>query len=386
MKKSVFRAIANLPKRAAAAALVALALAFPVATFAASTVTIEGSLGVANVTAGDTNYAHSVNASYDQVVKLQVYYHNRENPGSGLVAQNLRVKIAMPTGAGQTQTATATISADNSNTVTGSATVNLDRADATLDYVPGSAVWRHNVGTNDNVKIVDTQLSDAIVTSGQGLVLEDEKPCFNFAATVTVLARVHVTGVKVVKEVEGVNQSNAWTNSNTANPGDTLKYRITYQNTGNTQEKNVVIRDNLPPKMQLVPNTTVVYTSTTPNGSADKSNNITNGGLDIGSYEPGATAYVVFEVKVPDVSQLDCGANVFRNVGVVKPQGMQEFYNIAVTTVNKTCTTTPPPSTPEKPTALPSTGAGSVVGLFAGVSLAGAFAHRWFMGRRLSRQ
>lgn len=385
MKKSVFRAIANLPKRAAAAALIALALAFPAASFAATTVSIEGSLGVANVTAGDTNYAHSVNASYDQVVKLQVYYHNRENPDSGKIAQNLRVKIAMPTTAGKTQVAKATINADNSNTVTDSVTVNLNRSDATLDYIPGSAVWRHNVGTNDNVKIVDTQVSDAIVTSGQGLVLEDEKPCYNFAATVTVLARVHVPGVTITKQVEKLGENNKWSTKNTANPGDTLKYLITYKNTGNTVQNQVIIRDNLPPKMTLVPGTTYLADASHPDG-VKVADTLTQGGINAGNFGAGATAYVTFQVKIAAADQLACGQTEFTNVGVVRPQGMNEFYNTAITDVNKVCENTPPPTTPQKPTKLVNTGAGSVAGLFAGVTIAGAFAHRWFLGRRLSRQ
>lgn len=476
----------NLPKRIAAGAIVALAFAFPLAVSAADMVQIEGAVGVANVTAGDTSYKSSVNATYDQVIKVEVYYHNRENPDSGKIAQNLRVKIDMPTAAGQTQNIKGTISADNSNTVTDTATVNLDRPDAYLQYIPGSAIWRHNTGTNANIQMVNTNISDAVVTGGQGLVLENEKPCYNFAATVTVLARVMVPGVKVVKQVEKLGQSNAWTNQNTANPGDTLKYMITYQNTGNTTQKNVVIRDNLPPKMQLVPNTTVVYTSTTPNGSADTSNNVTGGGIDIGSYLPGAGAYIVFEVKVPDATQLACGQTEFRNVGVARPEGMNEYYNTAITDVSKTCVTpntptytcdafhvtpgdnrtvkvdtfktsqtngatfnnvviswgdnttplttntavgqthqyskdgtytlnavahftvnnkdvtasgvnctqtvtfttpgTTPPPTTTPPSQLVNTGPGQVVGLFAAATIAGAFAHRLFLSRRLARQ
>ena len=464
----------SLSKRLAAAGIVALAVALPVAVSAAATVQIEGAIGVANVTNGDTNYQSSVNATYDQVVKVEVYYHNTENPDSGKVAQNLRVKIDMPTAAGKTQTIKGTISADNSNTVTDTATVNLDRPDAYLQYIPGSAVWRHNTGTNTNVQMTDTNISDAVVTGGQGLVLENEQPCYNYAATVTVLARVMVPGVKVIKQVEKLGQSNAWTTQNTANPGDTLKYMITYQNTGNTTQNNVVIRDNLPPQMQLVPNTTVVYTTATPNGSADTSNNITGGGIDIGSYLPGAGAYVVFEVKVPDAGALACGQTEFTNVGVAHPENMNEYYNTAITDVNKTCAQTPiftcdafhvtteanrtvkvdtfkttqsngatfkdavidwgDSTTPlttnnaigqthqygqdgtfkltatahftvngkdvtadgaactqtvnfttTPPTTLVNTGPGQVAGLFAVATVAGAFAHRLFLGRRLAR-
>ena len=333
----------NLPKRLIAGALIALGIALPTATLAASTVTIEGSMGVANVTNGDTQYAHSVNAAYNQVVKLQVYYHNKELPDSGKIAQNLRVKINIPSTAGSTQTQTATISADNSNTVTDATTVNLNRSDAYLQYIPGSAVWRHNTGTNTNIQTVDTTISDSVVTSGTGLVLENEKPCYNFSATVTVLARVMVPGTHVVKQVEKANESGKWAVSNTASPADTLKYMITYTNTGNSTAKGVIVADNLPPNMTYVPNTTVITNSNYP-ALKDTSNAVTTGGIIIGDYAPGAVAYVVFQVKVPDASKLACGVTRFTNVGIAHPTGTPEYYNTATTDVTKTCT--PPPVTP----------------------------------------
>jgi uncharacterized repeat protein (TIGR01451 family) len=143
-----------------------------------------------------------------------------------------------------------------------------------------------------------------------------------------------VPGVKVVKEVEKANESNKWAKSNTANPGDTLKYKITYQNIGNTTQNNVVISDNLPPNMTLVPNTTHVYN---PNDALDSTNHITSGGLDLGSYTPGAGLVVTFEAKLPAADKLACGETAFRNVGVAQPKGMQQYFDTATTTVNKVC-------------------------------------------------
>ena len=475
----ISRLFNSLPKRMTATAIVLLAAAFPAASLAAQTVKLESSLGVANVTAGDTTYKQAINASYDQVVKLQVYYHNQENPDSGKIAQNLRVKITIPTTPSKAQTVSSTVSADNANTVNSSATINLDGSDAYLQYIPGSAVWKHNVGTNDNVTWQEDKISDNVVLGGQGLVLENEKPCFNYAATVTVLARVMVPGVKVVKQVEKANETNAWKQNNTANPGDTLKYLITYQNTGNTVQKQVIIRDNLPPHMTLVPGTTYLATATNPNG-VKVGDTVTQGGINAGNFGAGANAFVTFQVKIDDADKLAEGENIFRNVGVAHPEGMQEYYNIAVTTVTKTspaaprytcdlldvtqgpnrtvtisdfkytatngatfknaviswgdsaaslttdapkgkthqyaqdgtytisavahftangkdvtatgnCTkqvsfsTPAAPTTPATPTELPNTGAGDVLGLFAGVTAAGAFAHR-FVSRRLAQR
>lgn len=333
MKKLFSRMFNSLPKRLAAGALIALAFALPVAVTADQMVAITATTGVANVTAGDTTYNSSINATYDQVIKVQVLYNNTELLDSGLIAQNLKVAINIPTTPGAVQNITTTTSAGNSNSVSGNATVNLGRTDAYLQYIPGSAVWAHAVSPNSTTVTTQT-VSDAVVSTN-GLVLENENPCQ--AGGVTVLARVMVPGVRIVKQSEVLGQSNAWSANNTANPGDTLKYMITYQNIGNTPQNSVVIRDSLPPKMVLVPNSTILTNSTNPTGVLYNSDNITNGGIVIGNYAPGAGAFIVFEVKVPDVSALACNANVFNNVGVAQPSGLSAYFATANTTVNKPC-------------------------------------------------
>ena len=330
----------SLPKRIAAAATLAIAILFPVASMAATTVHLEGALGVANVTAGETTYTGSTNATYDQVVKYQVYYHNTELPDSGKVAQNLHVKIALPTAAGSTQVATATISADNANTVTSSATVNLNRSDAYLQFIPGSAVWRHNTGTNQTPAWTETKVSDSVVNGG--LTLENEQPCYNYAATVTVLARVMVPGVSINKYVR-IKGTTTWTTTVAAKPGDTVQYEIAYKNTGNSTQNNVEFRDQLPTGITYVAGTALLKNTNFPNGTSISDAIVANGVI-VGTYLPGGAGYVMFDAKVPDVTALTCGTNSFRNIAYAQPSGMNYYYNTADVTVNKTCT--PPPQTP----------------------------------------
>lgn len=332
--------INKISKRVSAALIIGLAIVLPTSTMADNMVKLEGSLGVANVTRGDRDYKQAVSASYDEVVKLQVYYHNMEQPDSNKVAKDLTVKINIPAAVGKTQTVSSKISAANgANVVNSTAKINLDRESASLQYIPSSAVWKHNVGTNANPLYVETKISDAVVTSGAGLRLEDEKPCHNFAATVTVLARVMVPGVTVKKEVS-VNKA-AWAVSNFAKPEEVLTYMITYQNTGNTTQNNVIIRDSLPVKMTLIPGSTYLYNSNNANGVRYSSDNITRGGIDIGDYKPGAGAYVKFQVKMPAATQLVCGDTTFTNVGVARPQGMAEYFAQATTRTNRACDSNP---------------------------------------------
>lgn len=331
----------SLPKRIIAATALGLAVLLPATTMAAA-ITIQGSMGVANVTSGEQTYSHSTNATYNQVVKLQVYYHNTELPDSGKIAQNLRVKITIPSTPGKVQTQTATISGDNTNTVTASTTVNLDRSDAYIQYIPGSANWRHNTGTDQNPVWTNTAISDAVVTSGNGLVLENEKPCYNFAATVTVLARVMVPGVSVTKQVRAQGTT-AWAASMTGTPGEKVQYLISYANTGNTMQNNVVIGDKLPAGVTYVAGSTQLANGVYPSGKT-MPDGLTTNGLVIGSYPSGIKAWVMFDAVLPTADKLSCGTNVLHNIATAQPEGMPVYYGTADVTVNKTCT--PPPKTP----------------------------------------
>jgi uncharacterized repeat protein (TIGR01451 family) len=333
------RMLNTLPKRLFAGTLFALSVALPVAASAAQTVSISATTGVANVTNGDTNYSSSVNAAYNQIVKVEIDYTNDEPAGSNLVANNVTMQITLPTTSGTSQTVTSTVSGSNTNTVNGSAVVNLAQT-GYLQYVPGSAQIR--VTEPDGTVTPVTTISDGIIT-GSGYVINNGNPCQS--AAVAVEAQVMVPGVTVTKQVADDSSSNpTWATSDIANPGDTLKYMITYSNEGNTDEQQVVIRDQLPAGLTLVPNSTYLTDSVHPNGllNNDANGTVTTIGIDAGEFNPGQVAYITLKATVPAAAKLACGANQFSNVGYVAPQGMGTYSAIATTTVNNTCTTPTP--------------------------------------------
>lgn len=338
-----------MPKWTVAIALAMVAILLPVTSMAAEEVRLESTIGVANVTAGDTDYSQAVNAKTNEVVKVQVYYRNTEDAASDKIAQNVRMKIDVPTAAGKAQTVKASVKGDNTNTVDEQVSVNLDSDNASLQYIPGTATWKHNTGTNEATNYVEEKVSDEVVSGAQGLVLENTKPG-NFSATVTILARVMAPGVKVTKQVELKGESNKWADSNTAKPGDTVRYLIGYQNVGNTNQTNVLVRDTLPAHVTIVPGTTVLTNTTSPNGQPVGNDNVTGDGINIGSYGAGANAYVSFEAKIDDADKLACGSNDLRNTTSVQPEGMSAYTADAVTTVTRDCSNNPSP-TPTPPVA-----------------------------------
>ncbi|HUD07060.1 MAG TPA: hypothetical protein VMR34_04180 [Candidatus Saccharimonadales bacterium] len=340
MKRFLPRVFNKLTKRLAIAFIIGVAIALPVAALAADQVTIEATTAGANITTGQSSYTSTVSASYDQEVEAQVIYLNPNGPTSGKVANNVHVTANIPTTAGSTQVIATDTHGDNTNDVTGQLTVDIDNSAEYLQYVPGSTIAKvtNQDGTVSQYNVPDSQ-SPITSDNPGGYLVNNGNPCN--AAGITFLVRVMQPGVKIVKQVEEANQSNAWATTNTADPGDTLKYMITYQNIGNTVQNQVLIKDNLPPLMTLVSGTTYVYDGTHPSGILIPDDDITQGGIDVGDYGAGAVAYIEFQVQVPAANQLTCGTNTFQNVGGSQPQGMQWYYNVATTTVNVPCTTTP---------------------------------------------
>ncbi len=323
-------------------------------------VEVESTVQVANVTAGDTEYKDNVDAKVDQVVKVQLWYHNREEADSGKVAENLKAKIGIPDQQGKQQTISSRVSADNSNTAEDTAQVNLSLENAYLDYVEGSADWRHNEGAKDGREECQTgdeavpaddpngcytteDISDDITKKDTGMVLEDARPCFAYESTVTVLAKVRASEVKVNKHVSQADEdtnpeNNDWKVENEASPGDKLEYRIRFENKGNTVLEDVTVGDNLPDYMEYQEGSTYIYNGNNPDGVKAETDNVYQGGIRVGDYNPGAAGYVVFTVKVNPMTAFEqCGTYTLKNVGVVRPAGMNEFYNTAHTDVDVEC-------------------------------------------------
>ncbi len=353
--------IIRLPQKLAAKlALLFVALLSVVgfgAVTAANSNLMEGYTRSLNVTRGETQYQQTTNASDDEVVQVQVWLHNRENP-DGERANNTTVMISVPQNQpGEKQNITGTITSDNFNTVTDVTTVVLDNPESSIEYIPGTAKYRYNKGAAEGDKSCETgfevppahcyeivQISDNVIGGGVNLDTIRKTPlrgCNAHHETVTIQVRVRTPkpGIKIDKQVR-VKGATEWKVSNTAKPGDTVEYLLAYQNAGNTTHNEVLIRDNLPPVVTYVPGSTKLINSA---GTKSVADGVTTTGIIVGNYVSGAGAYVMFEAKMPTADELDCGVTEFRNVGVARPKDMNEFYNTAITKVEKKC------EEPEKP-------------------------------------
>lgn len=313
----------------AGAALVILPI--QVAAQAQQMVNIESQINVRNTTAGGA-YQQTTSAKVDDVVAVQVWYHNKENENSGKVANNLRARIQVPSGAGTTHTVTSMVSADNSNSVTDTATITTSLANATLEYIPGSAQWRHNAGTNQSPNFVTQTISDEVVRGG--VVLENAQPCFNFEATVTVLLRVKAPVVSIVKQVK-VNDGQAkFGVENTAKMGDTLEYVLIIKNQSNTTLRKVRVADGLPPNVGYIAGSTRMVNSNTGTAGQPLQDGITAGGITIDDMSPGSTQYVYLKAKIGQLPCQQAGNHRLRNSASVVAENTNQIFNVAHTNVN----------------------------------------------------
>jgi uncharacterized repeat protein (TIGR01451 family)/LPXTG-motif cell wall-anchored protein len=440
-------AIRRAPKRTASIAIVAASILVPAALFAwgpsRPTFTMENPapyvtfnsitdnaqqgdernfVQIKDASAPDSAYSDNVALTPGKDYQVFVFYHN--NAASNLddaahnyigVAKNAFMRVQMPAtvSAGSQARITGFVGASNANPgevwaeAYGSAS-----GDYNLRYDPGSATI-HNNGT-----INGQTLPDTLYTTGTPLgynALDGTLPgCSQYSGYVTFKFHVDQANFTVQKTVSEAS-NNSYAKQITALPNDELQYKIEYQNTGTTQQDNVVIKDQMPAGISYEKGTTQVATSVT-NGqwTPITDDNVVGSGINIGSYAPGGNAYVKFKAKVTDNADLTaCGVNTITNTGTAETDNGSKSDTASVI-VSKSCTTPPqcqPGSTtsdtsctqpctststgstttsggttcttPTTPTELPHTGAGDDIATFVGAGSLIAAIGYYVTSRRL---
>lgn len=107
-------------------------------------------------------------------------------------------------------------------------------------------------------------------------------------------------------------EDRTWKESVDAKIGDKVEFRIGYKNTSDKQQNDVAIKDILPSNLKYVDGTTVLKNSSHPNGAIAEHDYLVKNGTKIGSYGPGANAYVYFDAEVVD-EDLEQGLNTLTN-------------------------------------------------------------------------
>lgn len=296
----------------------------------------------------DGGWRDSVTVEPGKEYLVRIYAHNNAASELNLTAVNTRVSASVPTTTGKTVQISGFVSADNAQPQKVWDDIRLS-SDKTfnLAYVPGSArIYNHGYAAGGNGQ----PLPDSIVTSAGALIgyngADGKVPgCFQYDNFIyfKVKPQFATPSSYTVEKSVRVHGDTEWKQSVKAQPGATVDYLVQYNNTGQAQQDDVVVVDKLPNGMSMVPNSTYLKNGNHPVNDYQPANQtgIVSGGLGIGSYTSGNSAYVKFSAKVPEESKLECGTNTLKNWAYGAPAGQSPAADDADVTVDRECKDVP---------------------------------------------
>ncbi len=349
------------------------------------------------INAGENNVwnADDITVEDGKTYIVRMYVHNNNPNKRDAIAENVRTAFSVPGETGNQVKVSGFITADNAtpNEYWDSVNFNSDQP-FHLEYISGSARLSNNGVGNvmDEEGHMGIQISDDLVDNVNGVKIGFDAAddgripgCFEFDSFVAIRVKaVYDTPYTITKTVRPAGtKGNNWTDNLEVNIGDELEYQIDYDNVSNETQHDVVLRDILPENLEYVPGSTRIWNEFHRGDTIDQDDLVTENGIIIGSYGPGANAYIRFNAKVVD-EDLACGSNTLVNWGQgwVGDIGVQDYANVHLNKVCETPTTPEQPETPvvettTTPTALPTTGpeaiAGAIVGTGSIVTAAGYY-------------
>lgn len=302
-----------------------------------------------------------------QTYVVRLYAHNNSNlsgdinnqtwrqDGKG-VAENTKVAFSLDQGSAEKLSIHGIVSSSNAMPTEYYDDVRFTSKDGRkfhFEYVYGSALLENKgIASKNNpnkpegyVGRPGYPLSDDIVKakSGGTLIgfdaLDGKVPgCYDFDNYVSIKVKTvydpsTFTLNKTVR-IAGTTGYN-WRDNLDAKIGDEIEYQIFYTNTSEQNQYNVTIRDSLPANLQYVEGSTRLWNAEM-DGYTDRDDTITTTGVNIGSYGPGANAYVRFCAKIVDENLTD-GSNTLVNwakgtvnYGTEGEMVLQDFANVTI--------------------------------------------------------
>lgn len=294
-----------------------------------------------------------INVENGKYYLIRLYVHNNNPDGYSAVAENVHVSFSIPS------------MSDDNNQIQVDGFINSSNAMPTeywddvvfrsdhpfhLEYVSNSAFLENNgIGSraNNGGKVGGVQLSDEIIDSARGGVLigydklDGKIPgCYQYACYIGITVKAvydYEYSVETHVRPAGTKGDN-WTKNLQANIGDRLEYQIEYENTSDETQNDVALRDVLPENVEYIPGTTRIWNEFHDGDTIDQDDLVTNG-IAIGSYGPGANAYVRFNAKIID-EDLACGSNTIVNWGQgwVGDQAIQDYAAVVLYKDSKSIT------------------------------------------------
>lgn len=309
-----------------------------------------------------------------------IFYHNNaksslNESGKG-VAQNAYARAQMPAlvRANNNDTpAMAYVGASNANPAQVHDHITLKNPSSTdiaIRYIPGSAKITSNGAVNGQA-IGDNLFKEGGAKLGYSSLNGSLPGCDQFSGYISFQFVADQPKFTFKKDVR-MNGTKEWKDSVQAKKGDTVDYRLSYENTGTTEQKNVVFKDILPKGLTYVPGSTKLQNGSFPSGKAI-ADGINAGGVNIGNYAAGANAFLVFSAKVDGEN-----CTTLKNVASAETNNGNQQDNAEVIIPGENCTT-PAAVTPES---LPTTGPAEVIAGFIGLAAVTFAVVYYFKSRR----
>lgn len=307
--------------------------------------------------------AQSVYVTPGKDYQVWIYYHNDgksslNESGAG-IARNVRLATGLSTwkiNSSKSAKVSAQISADNANPTAvwdDAEFKTTSKEDVILEYVPGSARI-YNKGTNNESVLPQTIFSDnfstnkgAPISHNAGADFAGLVPaCSEYSGHIVYTIRAKQVGAKVSKTVS--KDGKTFFGSVDAKPGDTVTYKVEFENTGTTDLKNVTFHDKLPSGVSLIKGTTVLVNNANPNGLTMK-DIIGANGFNTGLYGKGAKATLTYKVKINstilDKYKCDTKYSFKNTIYVAHDDG--EINDSSTINVKRDCTCEDTPDAPE---------------------------------------
>lgn len=266
--------------------------------------------------AGTTgNYVNEMKLAPGKEYEVMTFYHNNAkdslNASGKGVAKDTTLKIQMPSvvKVGERGKVSSTITASNAKpgSVWDEAFVTTD-TDLALRYIPNSA------RVNSNGAVKDKILPDSVFTTGALLGYDELNGvlpgCAQYSGYVIFKIKTEAPNFTIKKQVSKKGE-NKWQDRIVAKLGEEVDFLITYQNTGDTKQTDVIIKDALPTGMKHVAGSVSLANSANPQGAASSDAIFTNGS-NIGAYDPKGNAFIKLTAKVDDKLE-KCGKNELTN-------------------------------------------------------------------------
>ena len=238
------------------------------------------------------------------------------------------------------------------------------KEDVVLRYVENSATI-YNGGKINGTKIAGENLfSENGVYIGFNSLSGKLPGCAEYSGHIIYHVRAEQVGAKVTKSasLDGVNFFKVVS----PKPGDTITYKVEFENTGTVDLSKVTFHDKLPDGVTLVPGSTLLVNNANPNG-VTMVDTIGLNGFQTGVYGAGAKAVLTYKVKVNEdaVANGVCGTNKFVNT-IFVDHSAGEISDTSTLEIERTCTEGEEPGDP--PAELPKTGPTEIaLAIIAGV-------------------